>query len=244
MLNTENTSQNDFHKTITNQVHDLKHNLENDIAPTITIQEIKNAIKSLKNGKSTSMDLISNEMLKNGGNMLLKPLQKLFNFILNSGQFPATWNESILVLMHKTGNKLDPCNYRGISITSNLGKLFNRIIHSRLLDFIEEASLISENQIGFKKKSRTSDHLFTIKSISEHYKNKKQKVYASFIDLRKAFDTIWRVGLFYKLLISKIPPVCSILSILCMKIQKPRSSLKMVSVKPSHQNVVLNKALY
>ena len=73
-----------------------------------------------------------------------------------------------------------------------------------MLDFIKNASLISENQIGFKEKSRTSDHIFTIKTITDYYKNKKQKVYAAFIDLRKAFDTIWRVGLYYKLLKSNI----------------------------------------
>lgn len=63
-------------------------------------------------------------------------------------------------------------------------------------------SLISENQIGFKENCRTSDHLFSIKTIIDHYKSKK--VYAAFIDLRKAFDTVWREGLFYKLLNSNI----------------------------------------
>lgn len=49
-----------------------------------------------------------------------------------------------------------------------MGKLFNRVTNSRLLDLIEESSLISENQIDFKEKGRTSDHLFTIKTLSEH----------------------------------------------------------------------------
>jgi hypothetical protein len=96
----------------------------------------------------------------------------------------------------------------GISITSNLGKLFNRVsvIHSRLLKFINNMSLISENQIGFKVKNRTADHLFSLKTIIlDQYKIKKKKVFAAFIDLRKTFDTIWRVGLFYKLLKSHIP---------------------------------------
>ena len=95
----------------------------------------------------------------------------------------------------------------GISITSNLGKLFNRmsVIHSRLLKFINNMSLISENQIGFKAKNRTADHLFSLKTIIDQYEIKKKNVFAAFIDLRKAFDTIWRVGLFYKLLKSHIP---------------------------------------
>ena len=67
-------------------------------------------------------------MLKYGGFIILKPLEKLLNFILNTGNFPEKWNESFLVLLHKSGSKLEPSNYRGISITSNLGKLFNRVI--------------------------------------------------------------------------------------------------------------------
>lgn len=142
--------------------------------------------------------MVANEMLKHGGYLMLNSLGKLFNFILNSGTFRQSWNESYLVLLYKSGNRLDPSNYRGISITSNLGKLFNRIIHTRLLEFVKSMSLISENQIGFKENCRTSDHLFSIKTIIDRYKSKK--VYAAFIDLRKAFDTVWREGLFYKLL--------------------------------------------
>ena len=61
-------------------------------------------------------------------------------------------------------------------------------------------NLTSPNRIGFKVKSRTSDHQFTLKSIIDNYKQKHKKFFAAFIDLRKAFDSIWRVGLFYKLL--------------------------------------------
>ena len=58
-----------------------------------------------------------------------------------------------VVLLHKSGSKLEPRNYRGITITSNLGNLFNRVIHSRLLKFINNMSLISENRIAFKAKT-------------------------------------------------------------------------------------------
>jgi hypothetical protein len=62
--------------------------------------------------------------------------------------------------MHKKGNTIDPNNYRCISISSNLGKLFNRVIHTRLLQFIEESKIISKNQIGFMERGRTADHIF------------------------------------------------------------------------------------
>ena len=42
------------------------------------------------------------------------------------------------------------------------------------------------------EKGRTADHLFSLKSISDSYKQKKKKVYAAFIDLKKAYDSLWR----------------------------------------------------
>ena len=206
-LNTADRSYNIFQEKIIHEFETLKSSLDqitSDFIP-ITLEEIQLAIKSLKLGKSSSSDLISNEMLKHGGYYIQKLLEKLFNFILHSGKYPSKWNESFLVLIHKSGNKYEPGNYRGISITSNLGKLFNRVIYTRFLDIVNQHNLISDNQIGFKPNCRTADHLFTIKSIIEDYKIKKKKLYAGFIDLRKAFDTIWRVGLFYKLLKCNIP---------------------------------------
>ena len=211
-LNKGQSSHNDFQENILNQTKNLIDklppgtcNYSDNFNKCISVDEIAKCITKLKPGKSTSNDLIANEMLKNGGALILKPLEKLFNFIFNSGNFPKNWNESFLVLLHKKGCKTNPNNYRGISITSNLGKLFNRVIHGRILSFINEKSLLSENQIGFKEGSRTADHIFTLKSIVDDYKRKNKKVFAAFIDLRKAFDTIWRFGLFYKLLNLKFP---------------------------------------
>ena len=144
-------------------------------------------------------------MLKNPPNILLKSLHVLFNLVLKTGIFPKIWNQSHLVLIHKKGDIYDPGNYRGISVTSNLGKLFNKVIFNRLVKFIEEKNLISQNQIGFKQKSRTSDHLFTLNTITNNKKIKHKKVFSAFIDLRKAFDTVWRTGLFYKILKDNFP---------------------------------------
>ena len=122
-------------------------------------------------------------MLKNGTQMLIKPLVKLFNLIFDNGEFPCICNSSLLVLLHKKGDRLDPANYRGLPITSNLGKLFNKIIHNRLYDYLDGKNLISINQIGFKPKCRMSDHIFTLKTIADQYRQKRKKVFAAFIDL-------------------------------------------------------------
>jgi hypothetical protein len=51
----------------------------------------KEAIRSIRNGKTASTDLISNEMLKNAVPILIKPLQKLFNLIFKNGTFPKSF---------------------------------------------------------------------------------------------------------------------------------------------------------
>jgi hypothetical protein len=84
----------------------------------IKSDEILKAIKTLKNGKSATIDSVSNEMIKYGMALLLLSLTKLFILIFMTGTFPKAWNESFITLIHKKGNKSDPSNYRGISITT------------------------------------------------------------------------------------------------------------------------------
>ena len=78
----------------------------------ITCKEVKIAIKKLKNGKSAGLDLICNEFLKHGSNILTLPIVKLFNKILTTGQFPVDWNISVLSVIHKNGSLYDCNNYR------------------------------------------------------------------------------------------------------------------------------------
>jgi hypothetical protein len=166
-------SPNNFQSNIVKEFTSMKGKivppqLVDDLNKEISTDEILEAIQSIRNAFS---DMISNEMLKYAIPILLKPIKKLFNYIIETGQFPKIWNESFLVLLHKKGEKNDPNNYRGISInSSNLGNLFNKIIYKRLLKSMSNKKIISKNQIGFKEKGRTTDHIFTLKTITDQYK--------------------------------------------------------------------------
>ena len=70
---------------------------------------------------------------------------------------------------------------------------------------MQEKNLIIKYQIGFSKKARTSDHIFVLKTLIDKYLAKKDgKLFACFIDLRRAFDTVIHVGIRYKLLKNNI----------------------------------------
>ena len=179
------------------EANNEKHLLDNPI----TICEIKKCIRKLKNNKTCGEDLIINEMIKSGAYILLPSLCKLFNLVLKTGKFPEKWNINLLSPIWKAGNHFDCNNYRGISISSCLGKLFTSVLQSRLLSYLEDNHKISEKQAAFRPGYSTTDHLFTLKSLINKYINvSKGKLYVCFVDFQKAFDTVWREGLFLKLL--------------------------------------------
>ena len=130
---------------------------------------------------------------------------KLFNAIFNSGQPPEAWLKgTILPIFKNKGSSADPKNYRPITIVSCFGKLFTSVLNERLQMFSERFSLICENQAGFRKDYSTIDNIFllhTLISLSNLY---KKKMYCIFIDFEKAFDKVWRTGLWNKMLQSHI----------------------------------------
>ena len=122
-----------LHQFLTNPNQTRTFNLLDTL---IKEKEIFNCISKLKNNKAFGLDSIRNEMLKAGATILMPCMNKLFNLSLSSE------------------------NYRGITITSNLGKLFNMVLNARLDTFLEDNEIINKEQIGFTRKARTSDHMF------------------------------------------------------------------------------------
>ena len=200
-LNTDqrspNCSDSETYRELLN-MEDLPNFTELDFR--ITESETRKAILLLKNRKSVGLDLIQNEMIKHGISCLLAPLTKLFNLVLNSGHYPVTWAKGRIISLHKKGDASDPSNFRGITISSCVGKLFNNILNKRLNSFLENNHLLRDEQIGFRKNHRTSDHMFILKTLIEKYKKNKKPLYIGFVDFMKAFDTVWHQGLLFKIL--------------------------------------------
>ena len=190
----------DFMKKIENELKILEKNIafrpETD-AP-VTCSEVKKAINNLKLGKSTGPDRILNEVIKYSHKVLVKSYVKIYNLILNTGCYPESWKKSFIISLHKTGDKSDPNNYRGISLSNSLPKIFNAVLNNRLIKVID--SQLSNSQFGFRENHRTADSIFVLKSLINKYIHKgKGKIYACFVDLKKAFDSVWRTALLYKL---------------------------------------------
>ena len=144
---------------------------------------------------------ITNNMIKCCQTALLKCFQKIFNSCLANGVYPQSWAEGYVKPLHKAKDIYDPSNYRGITITNAIGKLFNRILNTRLDKFLIKYKIIDDCQIGFTRKARTSDHVFVLKTLIDKYcTNSTGRLYACFVDFQKAFDTVIHTGIKLKLL--------------------------------------------
>ena len=86
-----------------------------------------------------------------------------------------------------------------IAVCSCIGKLLSTMLLNRLIIHRDSSCPDPPNQAGFKKGSQCNDHILTLLTIMEKYKKTKNKVYAVFIDLRKAFDLVCRQALLFKL---------------------------------------------
>ena len=162
-------------------------------------EEFMSCIKNLKSNKAQGLDMISNEMIKNSPKPILDILYKFINLCLDKSFIPSSWCLDLINPFYKDGTHNDPNNYRGICISSALLKIICTLLDNRIQEFCTKKDIISKNQIGFKRNHRTSDHLLTLKAIVKKYVSiGKKKLFACFVDLKKAFDSVWHKGLFYK----------------------------------------------
>ena len=185
-------------------------NTENEeINQPIIEDEILLAVKSLKNNKSPGTDDVVNEQIKSTITYMMPIYIKLFNIVLDTGIIPENWSMGTIKPIFKNkGDPKLPENYRPIIILSCFGKLFTSIINNRLNKFADNHNIITSSQAGFRKQHSTTDNIFIIKSLIDIVRSGKKKLYCCFVDFKQAFDTVWRDGLWSKLVQYRINGKC------------------------------------
>ena len=158
---------------------------------------------------ATGPDKVAYPMLKHLPRSGMDLLLYIFNLSWSSHSFPSIWKTSFIIPIHKMGKPLDsPASFRPISLTSCVSKLFERIILSRLLFFLESNSILSPRQAGFRPGRSTLDQiLYLSQSISDGFNKPRpgSRTILSTIDFSKAFDSVWHPALFHKLVSVGLP---------------------------------------
>ena len=165
-----------------------------------TPSELDKALSKLKKSNATGVNEVHNAMLTNLSPPNKKYLLHLFNIMYLNDFVPDSWKRAIVIPLLKPGKPADKAtSYRPISLTSCLGKLFERLLTHRLNWFVETKNLLGPEQAGFRKSRCTTDHLVAIDiDIKRGFKEKESTV-AVFLDIDKAYDTVWTKGLLFKL---------------------------------------------
>ena len=142
--------------------------------PEVMMDEIRAAIKKLKNNKSAGLDGVTAEMLKAGGETVVKALKVIIDDIWYSGVWPEEWTLSELVAIPKVPGTQDCAKYMTISLISHAGKILMEIMRSRLAHYLNP--VIGEEQFGFMSGKGTTDAIMTLRNIIEKTLKRQEKI--------------------------------------------------------------------
>ncbi|XGW33738.1 hypothetical protein V3C99_017853 [Haemonchus contortus] len=158
---------NDFYSDLFNShVHLPTHNLRQDefIAPSVLPSEIRHAIMSMKSYTAPGTRYLS------------------------ECKVPTSWKTSKTVLLYKKGDPDDIGNYRPVCLLSVIYKLFTRAILNRIGRILDEGQPCEQS--GFRRGFSTIDHIHTLTRLIEVLREYKMPLCLTFIDSKKAFDTV------------------------------------------------------
>ena len=113
--------------------------------------EVSKTVESLKNKKSSGHDDIRNEILKCCSPIIEKNLVRSFEDCIEKQVFPECLKIAKVLLIFKKGDGSLPSNYRPISLRSSLSKVFEKLLHKRMVKIFNKNNLFTPVQYGFRK---------------------------------------------------------------------------------------------
>ena len=155
-----------------------------------TKEEVSDIITSLNQNKSAGPNSIPVKILKLLKDDISLHLASIFNISFSTGKFPSRLKIAKVIPIFKQDSKLDCSNYRPISILSNLDKIIEKLMHARLMRFLNENMILYNKQFGFRKGYSTTHAIIDLIENIENAIDNNKFACGLFIDLRKAFDTV------------------------------------------------------
>ena len=152
--------------------------------------EIALIISSLDSTKSIGPNSIPTKILKLLKNDISCQLIDIFNMSFMSGVFPFALKLAKVVPVHEKDSKLDSSNYRPISLLSNLDKILEKLIYTRIFKFFNSNTPFYPLQFGFRQNYSTMHALISLTETIRKYLDEEKFVGGIFVDLQKVFDTV------------------------------------------------------
>ncbi|GFU08258.1 probable RNA-directed DNA polymerase from transposon X-element [Trichonephila clavipes] len=204
--NISNPTQDNNHIRLVTRFFNNENNF--DDSPSITKpSEIVQIINNFKIKKAPGREGITNKMCKHFTRSVVFQLTNIINNILTVGYFPKIWKTASVIPILKPGKDPTlPDSFRPISLLPVLSKITEKIIQKRLCQHLNDNDILIPQQHGFRAGLSTSHQLLrVVEYIKTGFRDRKSTG-AVFLDIQKAFDRVWHVGLLYKLIKINTPP--------------------------------------
>ena len=204
---------NNFFASIASKLNNSEYGLPIEHLPTFTdymgpsvsssiflndcsTDEVKDIIKDMSNNKASDIPI---KALKHCTDIISPLLSKFYNKFMGIGLFPSILKTGLITPIYKKGNSQLFDNYRPVSTLPVLGKIFEKLIYSRMYSYFLAKNVLYDKQFGFRKNHSTGHAInYSVNYVAQGIENKKH-IIGIFIDLSKAFDTICHTKLLHKL---------------------------------------------
>ena len=200
-----NTLNNQFASVFSDPDPEIKleseDNVETNSMPTIKVNKngLLKLLTNINGHKATGPDDIPGQLLKLLAYDILDVYTLLFQASLVQGIIPNDWKRAKIMPLFKKGDKSKPENYRPVSLTSITCKLLEHIIHSNIMDHLEDHKILNSIQHGFSQKRSCESQLITAINDFSNCLNEKGQIDSILLDFSKAFDKVDHRGLLLKL---------------------------------------------
>ena len=165
----------------------------------ICVDKVLSVLQSLDANSAAGPDNLHPILLRSCFSSLAYPLSVIFRQSLRDHCLPAPWKTSLVIPIFKKGARYNPLNYRPISLTSVICKCLERIISQQLTAYLEECSILSDNQYGFRSGRSTQDQLILVYDDVSKWLDDDGVVDLVMFDFAKAFDLVSHPILLQKL---------------------------------------------
>jgi hypothetical protein len=197
------------------------------------------ALKSVKRKNTSGPDGLPSILFNKLAPQLSNPLSKIYNVIMQKGMVPNVWKRAIVIPIFKKGVSAEPKNYRPISLTCSGSKIFESVIKSVLIPFLENKNLLSPDQHGFRAKHSTCLNLLECQNDWTTNLDSKADTLVAHIDFARAFDSVSLPKLIQKLQNAGINGnlLNCIKSMLCGRLQQVKVGNSLSDLKPVSSGV-------
>ena len=186
---------NEWTERIKKEVQEINDEMRNKPpVEKIEVNELNRIIKKLKRNKATGPDEIPNEIFIEADSETREIYLETMNKIAMKITVPEKWQEGEIKRLYKGKGEKGKCsNERGITLSSNFGKVYERVMNERAKAQVN----MTELQAGGSRGRATVDHILVMKEIINYLKNKRKRIYVAFLDVTKAYDKAWLDAIMY-----------------------------------------------